>query len=75
MLRDEAAEILNSNHTSFDTPQFRLLSDNQIEDIHNTTLELLRRVGIKFHHERALELLEEAGAYIGEDDLVRFPPG
>lgn len=75
MLEDEAAKILNSNHTSFDTPQFRLLSDNQIEDIHNTTLELLRRVGIKFHHERALSLLDEAGAYIGEDDLVRFPPG
>lgn len=75
MLKDEAARILNSNHTTFDTPQFNLLSDSQIEDIHNSTLELLREVGIKFHHEEALDLLEEAGAYVNDDHLVRFPPG
>lgn len=75
MLEDEAVRILNSNHTSFDTPQFNLLSDSQIEDIHNSTLELLREVGIKFHHEKALKLLEEAGAYVDDDHLVRFPPG
>lgn len=75
MLADEATRILNSNHTSFDTPQFSLLSDSQIQDIHNSSLELLREVGVRFHHQQGLELLEEAGAYVGDDHLVRFPPG
>jgi len=75
MLADEAARILKSNHDSFDTPQFNLLSESQIEDIHNSTLELLREVGVKFHHQEALELLEKEGAYVSDDHLVRFPPG
>ncbi|MFP3953866.1 MAG: trimethylamine methyltransferase family protein [Candidatus Bipolaricaulota bacterium] len=75
MLEDRKSKILNSNHTSYDTPQFHLLTDSQIKDIHNATLEILREVGLRFKHDQALEVLREAGAYVTDENLVRFPPG
>jgi trimethylamine--corrinoid protein Co-methyltransferase len=54
------------------SPQFTLLSDTQLEDLHLAALELLRRTGVDFHHQGALELLKEAGAFV-DGKRVRFP--
>ena len=44
--------------------QIRILSQDEIEKIHEKTLELLENPGIAVHSERALKLLEGGGAKI-----------
>ena len=65
-----------NNHNSFVSlsPQFRLLSESQIQEIHRAALEVLRRTGIRFHHQGAIDLLKEAGAFIHDGNLVKFTP-
>jgi trimethylamine--corrinoid protein Co-methyltransferase len=55
------------------TPQFRVLSDDQIEEVFHAALEVLERVGTRIHSEEALALLDEAGCQISDGDLVRIP--
>lgn len=61
------------NSVAYQSPQFAVLSERQMEDLHLGALELLRRTGIRFHHQGALDLLDEAGAHISDGNLVRFP--
>ncbi len=62
-----------SNSIAYQSPQFALLSETQKQDIHLAALEVLRRTGIRFHHAGALELLKQAGAFISDGNLVKFP--
>ncbi len=61
------------NSIAFQSPQFSVLSDTQIRDLHLAALEALRRIGIRFHHRQALDMLKKAGAFISDGNLVRFP--
>lgn len=61
-----------SSYAPYATPQFALLSESQLEEIHLATLEVLRRTGVRFHHRGALELLRQAGAFV-DGNLVKFP--
>ncbi len=61
------------NSIAFESPQFAVLSESQTKDIHLASLEVLRRTGIRFHHDEALNLLKEAGAFISDGNLVKFP--
>jgi trimethylamine--corrinoid protein Co-methyltransferase len=47
--------------------RYTILSESQIETIHEKTLRLLQRVGIVIEHAGALELLESAGARIDKE--------
>lgn len=62
-----------ANSIAYTSPQFSVLSDTELEDIHQAALEVLRRTGIRFHHPDALEMLKEAGAFISDGNLVKFP--
>jgi trimethylamine--corrinoid protein Co-methyltransferase len=62
-----------SNAIAFQSPQFTVLSETQLQDLHLGALELLRHTGIRFHHQGALEMLREAGAFISDGNLVKFP--
>jgi trimethylamine--corrinoid protein Co-methyltransferase len=55
------------------TPLFRILSDDQIEEIYLAALEVLARTGTRVYEEEALELLREGGAVISDTNLVRIP--
>jgi trimethylamine--corrinoid protein Co-methyltransferase len=48
----------------------KVLSDNEIKDIHEASLVILRDTGIMVHHEEALELLGEAGAKIDKTNNI-----
>jgi trimethylamine--corrinoid protein Co-methyltransferase len=61
------------NKAVFRGPQFAVLSESQLQDLHLAALEVLRRTGIRFHHQEALELLEGAGAFVSDGNLVKFP--
>ena len=62
-----------ANSIAFPSPQFAVLSDSQLERLHLAALEILRQTGIRFHHPEALEMLEAAGAFVHDGNLVRFP--
>jgi len=51
----------------------RILSDSQLARIHNASLEILRRTGVRVCESEALDLLRDAGCFISNGDLVKFP--
>jgi len=61
------------NSIAYQTPQFSILSESQISDIHLAALEVLRRTGIRFHHAGAVDMLKQAGAFVSAGNLVKFP--
>ncbi len=66
--------ILQSNYVEFNTPQFRRLSDDQLERIHHASLEILDRTGVCLYDQEALDLLKKAGVKASEGNRVRIPP-
>jgi trimethylamine:corrinoid methyltransferase-like protein len=46
------------------------LSNNEIRDIHQATLEVLERTGIRIYESAALKILKDAGAYIDEKNKL-----
>jgi trimethylamine:corrinoid methyltransferase-like protein len=53
-------------------PKLRVISDDQIKQIHLAALEVLERTGIKMTHPRGLEVFDGAGARV-DGDRVRIP--
>jgi trimethylamine--corrinoid protein Co-methyltransferase len=53
-------------------PRLSVINDDQIEQLHQATLEVLERTGIQIAHPRALALLDGAGARV-DGDRVRIP--
>jgi trimethylamine---corrinoid protein Co-methyltransferase len=58
---------------AYRSPQFSVLSESQLEDIHLAALEVLRRTGIRFHHPGAVDTLKHAGAFVSDGNLVKLP--
>ena len=55
-------------------PGLSAFSPEQCRLIHNNSLEILRRTGIRVHHAEALSLLKSAGARVENETLVKLPP-
>jgi len=64
---------MNINYHAHQTPQFRVLSDRQIEKVYRATLECLSRTGVNVRNEEARDLLAAAGARV-DGVRVRIPP-
>ncbi|MBC8449990.1 MAG: trimethylamine methyltransferase family protein [Chloroflexi bacterium] len=56
-------------------PRLTMLSRQQCEVVHRASLEILRRTGVRVHHEGALVLLRETDAVITDGNLVHLPAG
>ncbi len=56
------------------TPRISLLSGADCERVHEATLDLMRRVGVRFLPEEALSVFRQAGFEITDGDIVRFQP-
>jgi len=55
-------------------PRFDLLSREQCEFIHLRSLELLRKVGVRYYHPEAINMLRKAGTLVTDENLVRLQP-
>lgn len=64
---------MDTNYHAHQTPQFRVLSDRQIERIYQAALECLNRTGVDVRNAQARELLAAAGARV-DGVRVRIPP-
>jgi len=60
------------HYTSYLQPHLTVLSEEQLQDLHLATLEVLERTGVQVNDPRALELLRKAGARVSGDH-VRLP--
>jgi len=65
--------ITQSNYQSIGAPWFQKLSRDQLEHIHNASLEILERTGVRLYLPEAVELLRKAGADVSEESRVRIP--
>jgi trimethylamine--corrinoid protein Co-methyltransferase len=65
---------MRTNLTDYATTQFRVLSDDQIEQIFLGALELLESPGTRIHEQEAKTLLAAAGANV-DGDIAHIPPG
>lgn len=65
--------MIEVNYDAQITPQFKLWTEDQCYRVHQATLEVLARTGVRVLEKEALKLLKEAGCIIRED-LVRIPP-
>ncbi len=66
---------LYSNTIAFNSPQFKKLSDDQLERIHHASLEILDRTGVYLHDDGALDLFSTAGVKVVDGSRVHIPPG
>jgi len=64
---------MDTNYSTHQTPQFRVLSDRQIEKVYLATLECLNRTGVEVRNAEARDLLAEAGARV-DGARVHIPP-
>lgn len=65
---------MRHNYVQYNSPQFRLLSDSQIEELHLATLQILERTGVAFNDcLEAIELLDGAGADVSNPSRVKIP--
>lgn len=54
--------------------QFKILSRDQIEELHKATIEVLENIGIKNLHDEAREIMESVGCEVEHDKkIVRIP--
>jgi len=64
---------VDANEQSYHSPQFRVLSEEQMERVYQATLECLQRTGVNVPNAEARELLARAGAR-ADGIRVRIPP-
>jgi trimethylamine---corrinoid protein Co-methyltransferase len=55
-------------------PQYRILDEEQISQIHRASLEILETVGVSIHHDGAVQILKTAGCTVQDGNQVYFPP-
>ena len=64
---------MNSGFKTQCVPNYRLLTEEQIQEIHRASLEVLETVGVRLLHEGAVELLRNAGCRVKGDNIVQIP--
>jgi trimethylamine--corrinoid protein Co-methyltransferase len=64
--------LRRSNYLTNSSLSFRVFTEQQCEEIHSATLEVLEKVGVEMHHPKALEVLKKAGCYV-DGERVKIP--
>jgi trimethylamine--corrinoid protein Co-methyltransferase len=65
--------MIHSQLTTRRTPFVQLLTEDQKDEVHRATLEVLRRTGVEVLDEQVRELLAKAGCWL-DGERVRIPP-
>jgi trimethylamine--corrinoid protein Co-methyltransferase len=63
---------MNSGFKTECVPGYRLLTEEQIKEIHRASLEVLETVGVRVLHEGGVQLLKEAGCRV-KGNIVHIP--
>jgi len=65
--------MIESNQVNIDGIYYRRLTENQLQKIHEASLEVLERTGVRFQDDEALALFKKAGIDIQSNDRVHIP--
>ncbi len=63
---------MRANYTQYGSPQFHILSDKQIEELHFATLQILERAGVTPECQAAIDILGNAGADVSNPNRVKI---
>lgn len=66
---------IRMNDISYGGGQFSRLSPDQCQKLHNASLEILSRTGVRLYDQEAIDLLEKAGVSISDGNRARIPAG
>ena len=55
--------------------QYSRFSPQQCQKLHNASLEILARTGVRLYYQEAIDLLKKAGASVSDGNRVRIPAG
>ena len=64
---------MRANYQIHATPQFRVLSDDQIEEVYLSALDVLEHTGTQVYGEEALALLRDAGCWVSDGQAAPGP--
>jgi trimethylamine--corrinoid protein Co-methyltransferase len=64
---------MNTGFKSQALPSFRVLTDEQIRELHYASLRLLQTVGTRVSHAEAVDMLRAAGCQVRADNVVLYP--
>ncbi|MEE8391297.1 MAG: trimethylamine methyltransferase family protein [Anaerolineae bacterium] len=64
---------MNSGFKTECVPSYRLLTTDQIQEIHRASLEILETIGVRVSHEGAVQLLRDAGCQVKDANVVQIP--
>jgi len=64
---------MNSGFRSQCVPRYRILTEEQIREIHLATLNILETMGVRVLDDEALSLLKDAGCSLKNENIVRIP--
>lgn len=64
---------MRSDQVVYTRPQFGILSDYQIRQVHLAALRILENTGVAIESEEALSLLRDAGVDVADSNRVRMP--
>ncbi len=69
----KAEETPHDHYSQYRPVQLRSLTADQITLLHEASLEIMARTGMRFFSQEALALFEKAGASVSDGNLVRIP--
>src|SRR5512136_557886 len=64
---------MNSGFKSQVVPSYRLLTDEQIREIHLASLDILETIGVRVNHDEAVQMLQTAGCRVKPGNIVQIP--
>lgn len=64
---------LRTNRTRLEDVFYRRLTPDQCQTLHEASLEIMERIGMRFRDDEAVALLRKGGASVSDGDLVRIP--
>jgi trimethylamine--corrinoid protein Co-methyltransferase len=64
---------MNSGFRTQCVPNYRLLTEEQIKEIHRASLEVLETAGVRLLHDGAVQLLRDAGCRVRGENIVQIP--
>ncbi len=63
------------NSATYGGAQYARISPDQCQKIHNVSLEILARTGVRLYEQEAIDLLKKAGASVSDGNRVRISAG
>lgn len=63
---------MRGNYTVNSGVRFRMLTDDQLQELYDGVLHVLEYTGLEVHHQESLEILKKAGAWV-DGKRVRIP--